>query len=40
MSLVTRNFVIKITSTQPSFTCPKSATETQEQDANHAQSRQ
>ena len=40
MSLVKRNLVIKITNTQPAFTCPKSTTETPEQGANHTQSRQ
>ena len=38
MSLVKRNLVIKITNTQPAFTCPKSTTETPAQGANHAQS--
>ena len=40
MSLVKRNFVIKITNTQPAFTCPKPTTEAPEQGANHAHSRQ
>ena len=40
MSLVKRNLVIKITNTQPVFTCQKSSTETPEQGANHAHSRQ
>ena len=30
MSLIKRNLVIKITNTQPAFTCPKSTTETPE----------
>ena len=40
MSLAKRNLVIKITNTQPAFTCPKSTTETVEQGANHTHSRQ
>ena len=40
MSLVKRNLVIKINNTQPAFACPKSATETPEQGANHTHSRQ
>ena len=40
MLLVKRNCVIKITNTKPAFICPKSTTETPEQGANHAQSRQ
>ena len=36
MSLVKRNLVIKITNTQPAFTCLKSTTETPEQGTNHA----
>ena len=40
MSLVKRNLVIKITNTQPPFTCPKSTTETPEQGANHTHNRQ
>ena len=40
MSLVKRNLVIENINTQPAFTCPKSITETPEQGANHAQSRQ
>ena len=40
MSLVKRNLVIKIANSQPAFTCPNSTTETPEQGANHAQSRQ
>ena len=40
MSLVKRNLVIKITNTQPAFTCPKSSTETPEQGTNHAHSLQ
>ena len=40
MSLVKRNLVIKITNTQPAFTCPKSTTKRPEQGANHAQSEQ
>ena len=40
MSLVKRNLVIKITNTQPAFTCPKSITKTPQQGNNHAQSRQ
>ena len=36
MSLVKRNIVIKITNTQPAFTCPKSTKETPEQGAKHA----
>ena len=39
MSLVKRNFVIKITNAQPEFPCPKSKTETPAQGTNHAQSR-
>ena len=38
MSLVKRNLVIKITKTQPEFTCPESTTETPEQDTNHTHS--
>ena len=34
------NLVIKITNTQTAFTCPKSTTETPENDANYAQSTQ
>ena len=40
MSLVKSNLVIKITNTQPAFTCPNSTTETLEQGANHTHSRQ
>ena len=40
MLLVKINLAIKITNTQPAFTCPKSTIETPEQGANHAQSRQ
>ena len=40
MSLVKRNLVIKITNTQPAFTCPELTTETPEQGSNPAQSRQ
>ena len=39
MTLVKRNLVIKITNTQPVFTCPKSVTETPEQGPNHGQPR-
>ena len=39
MSLVKRNLVIKITNTQPKFTCTKSTMETPEQGANHAHAR-
>ena len=31
MSLVKRNLAIKITKTQPAFTCPKSTSETPEE---------
>ena len=37
MLLVKKNLVIKITNTQPAFTCSKSTTETPEQGAKHAQ---
>ena len=40
MLLVKMNLVIKIANTQPPFTYPKLTTETPEQGANHAQSRQ
>ena len=41
MSLIKKNLVIhNRPNTQPAFTCPKSTTETPEQGANHAQSRQ
>ena len=40
MLLVKRNLVIKITNTQPPFTCPKSTTETLEQGSSHDQSQQ
>ena len=40
LSLAKRNLVIKNTNTQLAFTCPKSTTETSEQGANHAHSRQ
>ena len=37
MLLVKRNVAIKITYSQPTFTCSKSTTETPEQGAKHAQ---
>ena len=40
MSLNKRNLAIKITNTQPTFTCPKPTTKTPEQGSNHAKSRQ
>ena len=38
MSLIKINLAIKITNTQPAFTCPKSTTETLEQGANNTHS--
>ena len=40
MLLVKKNLFIKITNTQPTFTCWKATIETPEQGANHAQSQQ
>ena len=40
MSLVKKNLVIKITNTQPAFTSLKSTTETPEEGAKNANSRQ
>ena len=39
MLLVKKNLVIRITNTQPAFTCPNLTTETPEQGANHARIR-